>query len=321
MSTGATPRGRRTPIERAAIAGHLREQILSGLHLGRLVPGERLPSTRMLAAQLGVDQRRVTRAYHDLVVDGLVDLRPRSGFYVAADANGRQPNLRGVAGWAVDVLVDADRIALRPTDVAAHLRACLACRRLTAACIECNDDQIHGLSVELEGDYGFVTRSVALDRLDEPDVRTALGGADVLVTTAFHRNVVRKLAFALGKPYVAITVRPDLLQGIEDALRREDVYFVASDPRFAAKAAVMFANRETTHELRVLVAGRDDVSAVPAGATTYIMRRARELLHDHPLVARVPETSSIFARESRRAILSFIAQANLERVGARMRDR
>lgn len=135
----------------------------------------------------------------------------------------------------------------------------------------------------------------------------------MLVTTAFHKSEVRRLAYELRKPFLAVTVRPDLLQSIEEALRTEDVYFVATDPRFAHKAASMFANSDTTHLVHVLVAGRDELSAIPTGAPTYIMRRAREVIGDHPLAARVTPMRSVFARESKRAILSFIAQTTADR--------
>lgn len=49
-------------IRHEDIAQHLRQQILSGLHLGRLAASARLPSTRAVAAELGVDPRRVARA-------------------------------------------------------------------------------------------------------------------------------------------------------------------------------------------------------------------------------------------------------------------
>ncbi|MGH7639210.1 MAG: GntR family transcriptional regulator [Gemmatimonadaceae bacterium] len=300
-------------VRREDIAERLRKQIQSGLHLGRLTPGQRLPSTRELAAKLAVDQRRVTRAYHDLVMDGLVDLRPRSGFYVASETNGNASHLRNVAQWAVDTLVDAWQLGLRPADVADYLRECFASHQLTAACIECNDDQLHGLSSELESDFGFATQSVPLCQTGDDEMRTRLSEADLLVTTAFHKSEVRRLACKLHKPFLAITVRPDLLQSIEAALRSEDVYFVATDPRFAAKAASMFATSESTHQVHVLIAGRDELSAIPTGAPAYIMRRAREAIGEHPLAARVMPMRSVFARESRRAILSFIAQKTADR--------
>ena len=49
---------------------------------GRLAAGDRLPSKRALAAHLGVSVVTVEGAYEQLVVEGYVASRPRSGFYV-----------------------------------------------------------------------------------------------------------------------------------------------------------------------------------------------------------------------------------------------
>lgn len=316
----------RRAIRHEDIAQRLRQQILSALHLGRLAPSARLPSTRAVAAELGVDPRRVARAYRELVIDGLVDLRPRSGFYVAGNGigigigngngngNGRHPALPTFAQWAIDALVEASELGIRPVGLADELRACLASRQLTAACVECNDDQIHGLAEELKLDYGFATHSVSLDRVDDIAARTALDDVDVLVTTSFHATEVRRLARDLGKPCIAITIRPDLRKWMQDALDHEDVYFVATDHRFAEKAAAMFADLGGSHRIRVLVAGRDDLSAIPASAPTYITRRAREVLGDHPISSRVINLPRLFARESRQAVLTFIIEANARRV-------
>ncbi|MEW6272075.1 MAG: winged helix-turn-helix domain-containing protein, partial [Thermodesulfobacteriota bacterium] len=58
----------------------LRDAILAG----RLGPGERLASSRDLAAELGVSRNTVLQAYDRLVSEGYASARPASGTYVAA---------------------------------------------------------------------------------------------------------------------------------------------------------------------------------------------------------------------------------------------
>jgi DNA-binding FadR family transcriptional regulator len=53
---------------------------------GRLAPGERLPSERDLARALGVGRASVREALAALANQGLVETRPGSGSFVAADA-------------------------------------------------------------------------------------------------------------------------------------------------------------------------------------------------------------------------------------------
>lgn len=59
---------------------HLRESILSG----NLVAGEKLPSTRDLAEQLGISRTVALMAYDQLLAEGFASGRPGSGTYVAS---------------------------------------------------------------------------------------------------------------------------------------------------------------------------------------------------------------------------------------------
>ncbi|WP_157251231.1 PLP-dependent aminotransferase family protein [Nonomuraea typhae] len=62
----------------AQLTGWLREAMRGG----RLAPGERLPSSRGLAAQLGVSRTVVTEAYQQLYAEGWLDGRHGSGTFV-----------------------------------------------------------------------------------------------------------------------------------------------------------------------------------------------------------------------------------------------
>lgn len=59
-------------------------QITREITEGRLKPGERLPSKRALGAHLKLSQSTVENAYAQLLAEGYVASRPRSGFYVEA---------------------------------------------------------------------------------------------------------------------------------------------------------------------------------------------------------------------------------------------
>ena len=54
---------------------------------GRLTAGERLPSSRSLAEQLGVHRNTVLAAYRELDTQGLISTDPARGTYVADDAS------------------------------------------------------------------------------------------------------------------------------------------------------------------------------------------------------------------------------------------
>ncbi|ERJ00819.1 GntR family transcriptional regulator, partial [Clostridium sp. ATCC 29733] len=57
-------------------------QIKEMIAAGQLRPGERLPSTRALAATLAVGRNTVENAYAQLVVEGYVSSRQGSGYEV-----------------------------------------------------------------------------------------------------------------------------------------------------------------------------------------------------------------------------------------------
>lgn len=54
---------------------------------GELQPGDRLPTVRDLAAQLGVAPNTVARAYRELEQAGVIETRGRQGSFVALDAD------------------------------------------------------------------------------------------------------------------------------------------------------------------------------------------------------------------------------------------
>lgn len=59
-------------------------QIVREIAEGRMQPGERLPSKRALGAHLKLSQSTVENAYAQLVAEGYVLARPRSGYFVQA---------------------------------------------------------------------------------------------------------------------------------------------------------------------------------------------------------------------------------------------
>ena len=78
----------------------------TALTTGRVPAGERLPSTRDLARDLGVSRASVATAYERLVAEGFLETRPGAGTFATAAASDtpparrrRQGALRPRAGW------------------------------------------------------------------------------------------------------------------------------------------------------------------------------------------------------------------------------
>ena len=69
------------------LQGRLRAAVVQAIFDGRLGPGAPLPSSRELALLLGLSRNTVTSAYLQLMDEGFLQARPRSGVFVALDAN------------------------------------------------------------------------------------------------------------------------------------------------------------------------------------------------------------------------------------------
>jgi DNA-binding transcriptional regulator YhcF (GntR family) len=304
---------------RADITGAIRQRIVSGLHLGTLAHGDRLPSTRELSQEFGVTPRTIMAAYRELEREALVELRPRSGIYVAATPASGGGMLPQVAEWVVEVLVQGLTRNVPPIEFPERVRRCLETLRLRAICIAANRDQIHSLCTELRTDFGLDASGVEFDMLSTPDDDTqlALRRADLLVTIALHAADVQRRARELGKPWIVVSLRPDLMSEVTRLLAKEFVYFVATDPRFGDALRRIFGPTGYASNVRLVVVGRDDPQSIPDGAPTYIMRSARERLGDTPLAGRVIPVPRVFSSDSARELLTFIVRSNIAAMAAR----
>ena len=212
-----------------------------------------------------------------------------------------------------------------------HARHAVERLRLRAACVECNTDQQVWLSRELAEDYGVEAVGVELDiaaaalaDLSTDDASPAadasavvrflppeLRRADLLVTTPAHAPVVQSLAERAGKACVVATQRADLSAELERLLAAGPVYFVGTDPRFAAKLRALFSTWAHPEHVRPVILGAADPGAIPAGAPAYVMRTARDRLGGVPPQARVLSTLRALSRETRAQLLRYLVRANL----------
>ena len=90
----------------------IKTQVRNAVHAGELTEGALLPSLRQLALELRVSVITVTRAYNDLVAEGLVRNEHGRGFVVrAVDADQADSALAARLDTATAELVSAARAA------------------------------------------------------------------------------------------------------------------------------------------------------------------------------------------------------------------
>jgi DNA-binding transcriptional regulator YhcF (GntR family) len=95
----------------------IRRQVAEQVSRGELRPGDRLPTVRGLAEELGVATNTVARAYRELEQSGLIQTRGRSGSFVTGDAVERKAKEA-----AATYLARARALGLSPEEALALVR-------------------------------------------------------------------------------------------------------------------------------------------------------------------------------------------------------
>lgn len=298
---------------RELIIDTLRSRVLRGLHAGTLVPGDRLPTSRELAAEFGVEYRIVISAYKALGEEGLVELRPRGGVYVAAGGAPQHGIPPLPEGLLVDFLTEGLAREIPGPDLHEWLRRSMETLRLRAVVIASTLDQAYGLCRELRDDFGMEAEGLLADEVRDAEVPPLpLRRTDLIVTTEAHTEWARAAGADLRKPVIVIDVRPELLSGEWALLLRRPVYAVVATVEFGEMLRRFFANVPGIENLHVIVYGRDDLTQIPEAAPTYVTQRVRAQLGNVRIPGRVLPAARTISTESARAIFAFIVRSNIE---------
>lgn len=74
------------PQAEASLQSQIRQSVVEAILSRAILPGDKLPSSRALAQQLGVSRNTVILAYQALIDTGYIEPRERSGYVVSSDA-------------------------------------------------------------------------------------------------------------------------------------------------------------------------------------------------------------------------------------------
>ncbi len=303
----------RQPV-RDGVARRLRALVLTGLRDGSLARGDRLPSARDMTRETGADPRVVLSAYRVLAREGLVELRPRSGIFVAASAAEGRVRPSPAISWVAEVLAESITRELPAPELGNWFFRATRTIRLRAVAIASTFDQIDGLARELRGDYGLDATGLAAEdaraAMERGEIPDAIRDADLVVTTEAHRAWVPQLAADAGRTAVVIDLRPDLPMEEWARLLATPVYVIAADPAFIELLLGFFGPHPAAANLRPLVAGRDDLSVIPPDAPVYITRSARARLQGTTIPGRRIPGTRVLAPASAQTLLEVIVRAN-----------
>lgn len=298
---------------RTFIASTLQKRIEHSLRTRALAPGDRLPSTREIGTEFDVDPRVALAAYQLLAEEGLVVLRPRSGVFVApasSPSEDRSPSVDFLADILVAGIVRGFSL-LRFTD---DVRIAALGRRLRATVIANTADQAYGLSRELKVDYGLETTTLLPEHVAAARAaHSALQRTHLVVTTRVMGTEVSALAAKLGKPVIVADFRPPFVEDEwKTLLRSGRAYIVAADPRFLELTRNYLQSVMDLRNVRMLLAGRDDLTTIPPRAPTYVTEAARQMLGKFQIPGQLIPPPRLLAENCVRAIVSFIVTTNMQ---------
>lgn len=292
------------------IAEILRGRINRAVTVRALVCGDRLPSTREMAAELNADPRTIAAAYRVLAAEGVVELRSRSGVYISPQTIVHDGDLAPSPDWLANLLADGIDHGFSTRDFCDHLRQAALARQVRAVVIAATYDQTEGLVNELRRYYGLDATGVLARALKRgAPLPNAVRKAHLLVATDAHQQPVSEIARRLRKDFVLANVRPEIFAEWQTLLRRE-VFVVATDPHFVEMLRQRLSNVPGGAHVTVLIAGRDDLSVIAPSSPTYVTQAARNILGRTRIPGRLIPPARVLDRPTVEQILTAVVRIN-----------
>ncbi len=174
------------------------DQIVFMIEAGELQDGDRLPSSRLLAANLDVNRNTTARAYAELNRLGYLSSQGRLGMVVRRSEEARKnlakheaavAALAGPVKQCVDLGLTADEIAMIAYHESLHAQKAT----IQVSFVECNEERAKSFASELAETIEGPVQPLVLD-----DLRVAeVAASDLIVTTFFHHADLRRRVHAM----------------------------------------------------------------------------------------------------------------------------
>lgn len=296
----------------------LKSQIMTGVHLGYLEAGDRLPSIRSIARDFGISHHTAVRTYRQLEADGLVEKRGRSGIFVADLSSNRSIPLMETGSWIAEVLVEACEHQIRIPWLPELIRRWTTTSRVLCACVESDEDSLRALCLEFSTRLGVECEPIAAELFTSDGgeellrrLPPRLQEADVLVTTTFHAPRLRWAAELMGKPLVIARADPHVVEAIDQHLIRSQLTLVCVDPVFGERISAMrYAGVEG--RIRVVLAhDSHGLARLDRNEPILLTRAARERLGNFNVRLLTPHFPA-FSLGSARELATLMVRINME---------
>ncbi len=180
---------------------NLYRQLRAQIETGERKAGEKLPAKRVMASQLGVSVNTVDAAYGQLLSEGFVEARPRSGYYVQPIGQIQRLPPPPQAAVSADAPRDGVRVDFAPGDIAREKFPFTVWNRLLKGAM---DDPASLRRAEPQGDPGL-RRAVAAYLHAARGVNC---GPDQVVIGAGSDSLLSLLSYLLPNRYTAAVENP-----------------------------------------------------------------------------------------------------------------
>lgn len=197
----------------------VKEQIKKHIQQGVWQSGVKLPTERQLAKRLNVSRNTVSAAYKELENEGILKSYQGRGTFVSNVSDifvrkNRKERLIKIIDKAMEEAIklgfDLDEFV-----VLSHIRATAKkemMKKVKVAFVECNKEQLDYFTKELELGSGVSILPILLEDFKENPqyVNKVLEDVDIIVTTFFHIEEVKKLLDPRSKEVLGIALDPKL---------------------------------------------------------------------------------------------------------------
>ncbi|GBC60327.1 PLP-dependent aminotransferase family protein [Desulfonema ishimotonii] len=169
----------------------LADEIESRIHSGVYQPGEKLPSIRQLHSQMNLSISTIHQAYIELETTGLIEARPKSGYYVSPISLNRlkppefdkipaAPQKVALGAMVNSVLAAINNPRMLPLGSSSVSSELLPCRHFTRMLKTVSVQEMKGLlSYSLTEGNPELRRQIALRTMGLPK---GIGPADIVIT-------------------------------------------------------------------------------------------------------------------------------------------
>ncbi len=261
----------------------VRDIIIDRLACGTHPIGSKLPTSRELAAEIGVHRNTVAKAYQELANLGLVTVRQGRGTFVVGslDTGNSHALTTQIRGGLVDLIMKARRIGMPE-----HELRDLLDQQITASYgrirlgvfVECNMADVDAAIAEIESLVSCRLSPLLLQRLHSDPV-AAIKGCDAVFTSLFHLKEVSDVLAPIRPDVDVISVYTQPDEATLNRLARipagSSIGIIVSN----AEGARRFANQINTvteAKTKALVLPSDaDILALAAEVNAFVCSRSR----------------------------------------------